>query len=77
MALTESQIQKAMDYVARKMIQDKINLIDVGAVIRWMIENPLPTKAEYQAQLAVWEEEDKAAKIVALQAQLDKLQGSQ
>jgi hypothetical protein len=42
-----------------------------------MIDNPLPSKAEYQAQVAAWEEEDKAAKIVVLQAQLDKLQGSQ
>jgi hypothetical protein len=42
-----------------------------------MIDNPLPSKAEYQAQVAVWEEEDKAKTIAHLQAQLAKLQGSE
>ena len=76
MALTELQVQKAMQYVARKMTSEGFNLTDTGVVVKWMIENPLPSKAEYQAQLATWEEEEKAARIVALQDELDKLQGS-
>ena len=75
MALTELQIEKATDYVTRKMLEDGVNVTDPGAVMRWMIVNPLPTKAEYQAQLAVWEEEEKAARIVVLQEELDRLQG--
>lgn len=76
MALTELQIEKAMSYVARKMTEEGVDIRDTGVVVKWMIENPLPSKAEYQAQLAEWEEEDKAAKIVALQAELDRLQGA-
>jgi hypothetical protein len=75
MALTEVQIGKAMDYVTRKMMIDGVNPMDSAMAIRWMIENPLPTKAEYQAQIAAWEEEEKAARIVALEAQLAKLKG--
>jgi hypothetical protein len=75
MALTELQMQKAMDYVVKKMIEDHVDVRDIANVIRWMIDNPLPSKAEYQAQVAAWEEEAKAAKIVALQAQLDRLKG--
>ena len=75
MALTELQITKAMGYVGRKMVEDGVNPMDVEAVLRWMIQNPLPTKAEYQAQMAVWEEEEKAAKIATLEKQLAALQG--
>lgn len=75
MALTEAQMEKALAYVFRKMQEADLNASDLSGIVRWMIENPLPTKAEYQAQLAAWEEEDKAASIAHLQAQLDKLQG--
>ena len=75
MALTEDQVQKAMAYVARKMQEDKVNPQNPGGVVRWMIENPLPSREEYQAQVAAWEEEDKAESIVKLEAQLAKLRG--
>jgi hypothetical protein len=76
MTLTEVQKEKVIVYVTRRMTEDGIPPIEITKVIVWMAENPLPTKEEYQAQLATWEAEDKAAKIVALQAELNKLQGS-
>jgi hypothetical protein len=74
MALTEAQIEKAMDYVVRKMIEEHANVVDVAAVMRWMILNPLPTKEEYQAQVAAWDEEVKQARILRLRAELDRLE---
>jgi hypothetical protein len=76
MALTDAQMEKALAYVARKMQEEEVSVQDIGGIVRWMIDNPLPSKAEYQAQVAVWEEEDKAKTIAHLQAQLAKLQGS-
>jgi hypothetical protein len=75
MALTDVQMEKAMRYVARKMQEEKVSVQDVGGIVKWMINNPLPSKAEYQAQMDVWEEEDKAASIAKLEAQLAKLKG--
>jgi aminopeptidase C len=76
MALTEEQIGKSMSYVARKMTLAGVDIQDTGIVVRWLIENPLPPEAEYQAQLTEWEEEEKVARIAALQEELNKLQGS-
>ena len=75
--MTEENIQRAMEYVARKMLSESIDIRDPGVVVRWMIENPLPTKAEYEAEMAVLHEEEKAARIVVLQEELNKLQGSE
>jgi hypothetical protein len=73
MALTEEQMQKALNYVARKMQEDNTDIDDIGGVVRWMIENPLPSKAEYQAQVTAWEEEDKEVRRAHLEAELAKL----
>jgi len=73
MALTEEQMQKAMAYTARKMNADNVDIRNSVDVIRWMINNPLPSKAEYQAQVAIWEEEDKAARRAHLESELAKL----
>jgi hypothetical protein len=75
MALTDEQMEKAMRYVARKMQEDGINTQSIVEIVQWMINNPLPSKAEYQAQTAAWEVEDKAANIAHLEAELAKLQG--
>jgi hypothetical protein len=75
--MTEENIQKAMEYVARKMVAEELNITDAGVAVRWLIENPLPTRAEYEAEMAVIHAEEKAAKIVALQEELDRLQGSE
>jgi hypothetical protein len=76
MALTEAQIDKAVEFTLRKIDEDPVEVNNIRDLVRWMIENPLPTKAEYQDQIAAWEEEAKAAKIASLQAQLDELQGA-
>ena len=76
MALTEAQVDKAVAYVLRKVKEDGVKFNNIRDFVRWMIENPLPSKAEYQAQVAAWEEEVKQARIAALQTELDKLQGS-
>ena len=75
MALTEAQLDKAVEFTLRKIDEDAVKVENIRDLVRWMIENPLPTKAEYQDQIAAWEEEAKAAKIAALQAELDQLQG--
>ena len=76
MALTEEQLDKAVAYVLRKLEEDGVKFNNIRDFVRWMIENPLPSKAEYQAQVAAWEEEVKQARIAALQTELDRLQGS-
>jgi len=73
--MTEANLEKALEYVGRKMIADAVDPRDMRAVVVWMIENPLPTKAEYEAEMAQLEADDKAARIVALQAELTRLQG--
>jgi len=75
MALTEEQLEKAMRYVARGMVADGVNFSDVGAVVKWMIEHPLPTRATYEAQVAADDEAEKQARIAALQSELNKLEG--
>jgi hypothetical protein len=73
--MTEENIQKAMEYVARKMITEELDIRDSGVAVRWLIENPLPTKAEYEAEMEALHAEEKAARIVALQEELARLQG--
>jgi len=75
MALTESQMEKALRYVARAMAADGVNFADVGAVVEWMINNPLPDRLTYEAQVAVDDESEKQARIAALQEELTKLEG--
>jgi hypothetical protein len=73
MALTEEQVDKALKWVIRKAKEDGVRFQDIVSVIKWMIENPLPSKAEYLAQTATWEAEDKEVRRAHLQEELDKL----
>ena len=73
--LTETQLEKAMRFVARQMIAANVNINDVGEVVKWMILNPLPTKEEYEALVLQQDEAEKQLRITALQAELDRLNG--
>jgi hypothetical protein len=75
MALTKLELETAMRYVARGIIADGVNINDVGSVVRWMIEHPLPAKATYEAEVATQDAAEKQSRIIALQAELDKLEG--
>jgi hypothetical protein len=72
--MTEENLQKAIGYVIMKMKEANVNPMDMGEVLRFMIENPLPTKVEYEAELAAAEAAAKAARILALQTELAQLQ---
>lgn len=73
MALTANEA--TLSYTIRRMVDDGIDVTDTGAVIIWMVNNPLPDQATREAVLATKEEEDKQRQIAALKDQLATLEG--
>jgi len=74
MALTDEEMETAMRYVAREMINEGVQLQDVGSVVKWMINHPLPSKATYEAVVTTQDEEEKQARIASLKEELAKLE---
>jgi len=73
--MTDEQMEKAMRYVARAMIADHVNPNDVGSVVKWMILNPLPARATYEAEVDQQDEAEKQTRITALRDELNRLEG--
>ena len=71
MALTEDQMEMAMRYVARRMIADGVDLNNVGAVVQWMIANPLPKRAIYESEVAAQDEEERQLRIQQLREEIE------
>ena len=74
MALTEQEIQTAIEYIAREMKAAGLNITDVGAVVRWLVENPLPDKAVYEAELNAAMETENTERIALLTKEIQRLQ---
>jgi len=74
--VTEAQIDKAVEFVGRSMLEAGVDLRDSLAVARWMVQNPLPTRAEYEAQMTIWETQDRESKITQLENELELLKAA-
>ena len=72
--MTEQEIQDAMEYVARTAMEGGANLQDVGSVVRWMIENPLPDQAIWEADLAARRSADRVQRLETLRTEVTKLE---
>ena len=77
MALTDAQLEKVMRWVARGLKASGVNPQDTGGVVKWMINNPLPSRAEIEAATDAADEADKQEYILRLEAELTKLKGGQ
>ncbi len=75
MALTEIQVERAVNYLLRHMIEDKVDLQRLDQVLKYVVLNPLPSRATYEAEELSKEEAEKQRHIAALKDQLSKLEG--
>jgi hypothetical protein len=73
MALTDEQVYKALKWVTKRAREDGANFQDVASVVIWMIKNPLPDRAIWEAEADTQEEEERTARIEHLNAELTKL----
>jgi hypothetical protein len=70
--MTDEQYLKAQRYIIHAAQEAEIAISDPDAVIRFVLENPLPE--DFEAQVDVQLEVEKQARIIALRAELTKLE---
>lgn len=73
--LTDEQLAPIYRYCATKFQEQKIDARNPMEVIKWMVENPLPTPEEVRAEHEVEDEAEKQRRIIALTEELEKLEG--
>lgn len=62
--MTDEQLDKAVRWVARGITEAEVNPQDVGAVVRWVLRNPLPDLSVMEEEV---EEQDRADKLEYIQ----------
>ncbi len=75
MALTEIEQERAANYLVRTMVANNVNVQDPVEIIKWVVSNPLPSKAVWEAAELSDEDEAKQRHIAALRTELTKLEG--
>jgi hypothetical protein len=71
--MTDEQYTRAQRYIVRTALEAGVDISNPDAVIRYLLENPLPE--DYETQTDTQDEDDKQARIIALRAELAKLEG--
>jgi len=74
--LTPEELEIIFQYVARRLRDDGVPIGNVGAVIKWMILNPLPTRKQLLSEQAEAIEKEKERRIKVLTAELERLEGN-
>lgn len=72
---TDEQLDAIYRYIAKRFREQKIDARDPANVIKWMLENPLPSAEEVTTEAAAEEAAEKQRRIVALTEELEKLEG--
>ena len=76
--MTKEELDRATEYVMRRMTEDGVDIQDdflvAHTVIEWMLENPLPIKDIYEAELDTKISEEIAERIAALKVELAALE---
>jgi hypothetical protein len=70
--MTDEQYLKAQRYIINAAAAAEITIAEPDAVIRFILENPLPE--DFEAQVDVQLEDEKQARIIALREELTKLE---
>ena len=72
---SDEELQKALRWVGRGLKEAEIDLQNVQAVVVWTIENQLPAKDVWLAEVEKEDEEERLATIEALKEEITKLEG--
>ena len=72
--LSNEELEKALRWVIRGLKEAEIDPNNVQAVVTWTLENQLPAKDVWLAEVDEADELDKQAHITALKAELAKLE---
>ena len=73
--VSDEELQKAIRWVVRGLKEAAIDPQNVQAVVTWMIENQLPAKDVWLAEVEKEDEEERLATIEALKEEITKLEG--
>jgi len=68
--LTDEQLDTAMRYLAKKMIEERIDVRNPHEVVKFMLLNPLPDHMEVIAELNMKDETEKVRRIALLHKEL-------
>ena len=72
---TDEELAPIYRYISRRFIEEKVDARNPVEVIKWMLENPLPTPESLATETAREDEEEKQRRIAVLTEELDKLEG--
>lgn len=75
MALTGSDRDVAIRWIAKRVKQQKVNMSSVGELFEFMIDNQLPSPAAMSSELDAIETAQAEERITKLRAELTKLEG--
>ncbi len=75
MALTDEEREVAIRWLARKGRQQNLRFGNGVDVLNFMIDNPLPSVAQMESDLAAEEAAQTQTRITNLRAELDRLEG--
>jgi hypothetical protein len=75
--LTREQEESVLRYLGARMQGDNVNTKDVRAVLSWIINNPLPSIEEMEAEAAQQVIDERAAKIAKHREALARLEAEE
>jgi hypothetical protein len=73
--LTDDQFQLVLKYLGKKMKEDEIAMGNPTAVIRWLLENPLPNLSDVKTEVEAEDAAEKERRIALLTEELERLEG--
>ena len=73
--LTDDQFQLILKYFGKKMKEQEIEMGNPTAVIRWILENPLPKLSDVTAEVEAEDAAEKERRIALLTEELERLEG--
>ena len=73
--LTDDQFQLVLKYLGKKMKEEGIQVGNPTAVVRWILENPLPKLSDVKTEVEAEDAAEKERRIALLTEELAQLEG--
>ncbi|MCW4026216.1 MAG: hypothetical protein NWE76_01870 [Candidatus Bathyarchaeota archaeon] len=73
--MTDEELEPIYRYISRKFREQQLDARNPTVVIKWMLENPLPSPEEVVEEIKQQEEAEKQRRIAVLREELERLEG--